>query len=239
MRVSGPLTSPPSTLVPRGGIGPPTRDFESLKAPRRTLASLWGRPSSTAQGPSSQVRRSTVMHGPPSSRWRAWARGRTPFGCWRRASASARRPAPRSACRAGRWACPLVRVWPESARRSRHRPRRNRDRQRSEEILHEPANLGRGVFPGRASAQLRFGDHALLQSTVTGRARCASRTRRCPEQVLLEHDVPPCSSGRSESARFRIVGHRLEARGAAEVYFGVQWLQRKPLSSCRRPRVRT
>src|SRR2546426_662085 len=45
MRVSGPLTSPPSTLVPRGGIGPPTRDFESLKAPRRTLASLWGRPS--------------------------------------------------------------------------------------------------------------------------------------------------------------------------------------------------
>src|SRR5262249_8713053 len=31
---------------------------------------------------------------------------------------------------------------------------------RSEEILHEPANLGRGVALGRASAQLRFGDHA-------------------------------------------------------------------------------
>jgi len=151
MRVSGPLTSPPSTLVPRGGIGPPTRDFESLKAPRRTLASLWGRPSSTAQGPSSQVRRSTVMHGPPSSRWRAWARGRTPFGCWRRASASARRPAPRSACRAGRWACPLVRVWPESARRSRHRPRRNRE-----------SSASRGLAPKRAA---RSGRSATERST--------------------------------------------------------------------------
>ena len=53
----------PSEEVPRGGIEPPTRDFQSLSAPPRKRASLWGRPSSTCQDPSRQVRRSTVMHG--------------------------------------------------------------------------------------------------------------------------------------------------------------------------------
>ena len=42
-------------------------DFQSLEAPRRVRVSLWGRPSSTPQDPSNQVRRSTVMHGPGSA----------------------------------------------------------------------------------------------------------------------------------------------------------------------------
>src|SRR5712664_4644119 len=37
--------------------------FSPFKAPLASRFSLWGRPSSTSQDPSSQVRRSTVMHG--------------------------------------------------------------------------------------------------------------------------------------------------------------------------------